>query len=446
MTLYRDDIQETIAYANTTLSKSKVVTEELIRIREEALHRLNIKNSDVVKVEDVIFDSPVFINHDRLMIKDEFTGRKRHIDFLDEQIVVTEQLKTRLRAKSLIQDEINPESTQQNLQRLNSFDYISTIEQFKTIKFSAFNVKDQIKARDQFKTIAHFKQKIAESLITQDLYVSLKLRAKTYEQIVYKDIFDTKKIARSFVNEAIKVKDGGITRYSDFVHDQIQFSEKYLSRLRVFEKVIKTVEINETIQQKRKAKQWVTESLTLNELSQNKALAKQWLNDLIFAEEETLKDKQFSHAWTTNVDSWAMSRYQDYGFSELVVIDGVLFGVGEDGIYRLDAIAQVDAQMVTGQLDLGQGQLTHPLGAYIEYELSGSSRKFEVGVTTTQSGSKHTYYYLLPSEKSNYLTNGRVQFGRGLRGRHFSFEINISGEHCYINDFSIDLTPTKRRI
>lgn len=446
MTLYRDDIQETIAYSNTTLSKSKAVTEELIRIREDALHRLNIKNAEMVKVEDTIIDSSIIINHERLVIGDEVTGRKRHIDFLDEQIVVTEKLKTRLRAKTLIQDEINPESTQQNLQRLNTFEYISTIEQFKTIKFSAFNVIDQLKARDQFKSIAHFKQKIAESLITQDLYSSLKLRAKTYEKIVYKDKFDTKKIARSFINEAIKVKDGGITRYSDFIYDQIQFSEKYLSRLRVFEKVIETVEINENIQQKRKAKQWVTENLTLNELSQNKALAKQWLNDLIFVEDETLKDKQFGHAWTANVDTWAMSRYQDYAFSELVVLDGVLFGVGEDGVYRLDANAPIDAQMVTGQMDLGQGQLIHPLGAYIEYELSGNSKKFEVGVSTTQSGTKQTYFYLLPTEKADYLTNGRVLFGRGLRGRHFSFDIKISGEHCYINDLSIDLAATKRRV
>ncbi|WP_151803690.1 hypothetical protein [Acinetobacter bereziniae] len=446
MTIYRDDIQETIVHSNSTKGKSKTTTDEIVRIQEDALYRLSVLSGDVVSLTDEFVDSFIFPLKDQINVVDQFTGRKRHIDFLYEQIGVTEQLKTRLRAKSLIQDEINSESTQQNLQRLNTFDYFSTIELFKTIKFSAFNIKDQLKARDQFKNIAHFKQKIAESLITQDLYSSLKLRAKTYEQIVYKDIFDTKKIARSFINEAIKVKDGGITRYCDFINDQIQLSEKYLSRLRVFEKVIETVEINKTIQQKRKSKQWVTESLTLNELSQNKALAKQWLNDLIFVEDETLKDKQFSHAWTANVDSWAMSRYQDYGFSELVVLDGVLFGVGEDGIYRLDAIAQVDAQMVTGQLDLGQGQLTHPLGAYIEYELSGSSRKFEVGVSTTQSGTKQTYFYLLPTEKADYLTNGRVLFGRGLRGRHFSFDIRISGEHCHINDLSIDLAATKRRV
>jgi len=115
-------------------------------------------------------------------------------------------------------------------------------------------------------------------------------------------------------------------------------------------------------------------------------------------------------------------------------------------VYRLDANSFVDAKLTTGQLDLGQGQLVHPLGAYLEYELSGSSKKFEISVSTTQSGTKQTYTYNLPTEPSNYLTNGRVLFGRGLRGRHFSFEIKIGGLYGYINDFSIDIAATKRRV
>lgn len=95
---------------------------------------------------------------------------------------------------------------------------------------------------------------------------------------------------------------------------------------------------------------------------------------------------------------------------------------------------------------LKQTSIVHPLGAYLEYELSGNTRKLEIGVSTTQSGTKQTYYYVLPTEKSDDLTNGRVLFGRGLRGRHFAFEIKISGEQGYINDLNIDLSATKRRV
>ena len=182
------------------------------------------------------------------------------------------------------------------------------------------------------------------------------------------------------------------------------------------------------------------------DFNQGKNIAKQLINDLVFIEDDYSKEKQYGYAWTANVDTWAMSRYQDYSFSELVVIDGVLYGVADDGVYRLDANTFVDAKLTTGQLDLGQGSLVHPLGAYLEYELSGNTRKFEIDVSTTQSGTKQTYTYNLPTEPSNYLTNGRVLFGRGLRGRHFSFEIKIGGLYGYINDFSIDIAATKRRV
>ena len=88
----------------------------------------------------------------------------------------------------------------------------------------------------------------------------------------------------------------------------------------------------------------------------------------------------------------------------------------------------------------------HPIAAYMEYELSGVNKSLQVGVSTTQSGTQQTYFYPLANEVANHLTNGRVLFGRGLRGRHFAFVFNISAESGYINDLSIDMTATKRRV
>ena len=237
-----------------------------------------------------------------------------------------------------------------------------------------------------------------------------------------------------------------VARYSDFITDNVLYAEQYTQRIEAKQRVIDTININELLKQQRKIRQSIYESLGIVELNRGKNIAKQLLNDLVFIEDDYSREKQYGYAWTANVDTWAMSRYQDYSFSELVVIDGVLYGVSEDGVYQLDAKELIEAKLVTGQLDLGQGQLVHPLGAYLEYELSGNTRKLEIGVSTTQSGTKQTYYYLLPIEKADYLTNGRVLFGRGLRGRHFAFEIKISDEHGYINDLSIDMTATKRRV
>lgn len=149
-------------------------------------------------------------------------------------------------------------------------------------------------------------------------------------------------------------------------------------------------------------------------------------------------------AWTANADTWAMSRYAPYSFTGLAVIDGVAYGMAADGVYALNADEEIIAgSLRTGKLDIGKGGLVHPLAAYLEYELDGVA---ELDVTTTQSGQAETYTYALPAEAANELTNGRFTFGRGLRGRHFSFSLRMTGTHGYINDLSVNTAPTKRRV
>jgi len=319
-------------------------------------------------------------------------------------------------------------------------------ENLNTKKYSLSKLNEALKIKESFKVTARFKDSIADNLDILDVSLKSKLRAFTKENVIYQENYRLKKISRSVITETLKAQGSCVARYSDFIEDHVTYSEQYTQRIKAKQRVIDTINVNELLKQQRKSRQRINETLIAFDVNQGKNIAKQFVNDLVFIEDDYSKEKQYGYAWTANVDTWAMSRYQDYGFSELVVIDGVLYGVGEDGVYRLDANAFVDAKLTTGQLDLGQGGLVHPLGAYLEYELSGSSRKLEIGVSTTQSGAKQTYTYNLPAEPSNYLTNGRVLFGRGLRGRHFAFEIKISGEHGYINDLSIDMTATKRRV
>lgn len=446
MTLYRDDIQETIAYSNNTIGKSKAVTEELIRIKEDSLYRLSVLSGDVVLVKDELVDSAIFPVKDEIKVIDHFTGRKRHIDFIHDQIIVSDNFKNRLRAKSLIQDKISPTSAQKDKQRNINIERLLIAENHNTKKYSLSKLNEALNIKENFKTIARFKDSITDDLDILDASLKSKLRAFTNERIIYQENYKLKKLSRSVITEILKAQDSCVTRYSDFVVDHITYSEQYTQRIKAKQRVIDTINIIELLQQQRKSQEKINETLMAFDFNQGKNIAKQFVNDLVFIEDDSSKEKQYGYAWTANVDTWAMSRYQDYGFSELAVINGVLYGVAEDGVYQLDAKELIEAKLVTGQLDLGQGQLVHPLGAYLEYELSGNTRKLEIGVSTTQSGTKQTYYYLLPTEKADYLTNGRILFGRGLRGRHFSFEVKISGEHGYINDLDIDISATKRRV
>ena len=446
MTLYRDDIQETIAYSNNTIGKSKAVTEELIRIKEDALYRLSVLSGDVVLITDELVDSAIFPAKDEVNVTDHFTGRKRHIDFIHDQIIVSDCFKNRLRAKSLIQDNISSTSTQKDTQRNINIERLFITEKLNSKKHSLSKLNEALKIKENFKGTARFKDAMTDVLAILDTSLKSKLRAFTNEHITYQENYRLKKRSRSVITETLKAQDSCVTRYSDFVVDHVAYPEQYTQRIRAKQRVVDTININEILQQKRKSQEKINETLMAFDFNQGKNIAKQFVNDLVFIEDDYSKHKQYGYAWTANVDTWAMSRYQDYGFSELAVINGVLYGVAEDGVHQLDAKAFIEAKLVIGQLDLGQGQLVHPLGAYLEYELSGNTRKLEIGVSTTQSGTKQTYYYVLPTEKSDDLTNGRVLFGRGLRGRHFAFEIKISGEQGYINDLNIDLSATKRRV
>lgn len=446
MTLYRDDIQETIAYSNNTIGKSKAITEELIRIREDSLHRLTVFSGNIVIVSDELIDSAIFPVKDTVNVIDQFTGRKRHVDFIYDEIIVSDNFKNRLRARSLIQDNISSTSTQKDKLRNLNIERLLIVENINTKKYSLSQLNEFLKVKDAFRATAHLKDLISDGIDIYDASLKFKLRAFTNEHIVYQDDYRLRKIARSTITETLKAQGSCVARYSDYIVDQIHCSEQFTQRKIVKQRVIDTIHVAEVLKLQRKSKDSIYEVLNPSDFSLGKNFAKQLINDLIFIEEDSSKEKQYGNAWTANVDTWAMSRYQDYGFSELSVIDGVLYGVTDDGLYKLDAKESIDAKLVTGQLDLGQGSLIHPLGAYLEYELSGNSKKLEIGVGTTQSGNKQTYYYLLPIEKADYMTNGRILFGRGLRGRHFSFEVKISGEHCYINDLSIDFAATKRRV
>ena len=446
MTLYRDDIQETIAYSNNTIGKSKAVTEEVIRIREDSLYRLSVLSGDVVLITDELVDSAIFPVKDEINVTDHFTGRKHHVDFIHDQIIVSDSFKNRLRAKSLIQDNISSTSAQKDKQRNINVERLLINESLNNKKYSLSKLNEALKIKENFKATARFKDSMTDVLDVLDASLKSKLRAFTNELIIYQENYRLKKISRSVITETLKAQDSCVTRYSDFIEDHVTYSEQYSQRIKAKQRVVDTININELLKQQRKSQEKINETLMAFDFNQGKNIAKQLVNDLVFIEDDYSKEKQYGYAWTANVDTWAMSRYQDYGFSELAVINGVLYGVSEDGVYQLDAKELIEAKLVTGQLDLGQGQLVHPLGAYLEYELSGNTRKLEIGVSTTQSGNKQTYYYLLPTEKADYLTNGRVLFGRGLRGRHFAFEIKISGEHGYINDLNIDVSATKRRV
>ena len=148
--------------------------------------------------------------------------------------------------------------------------------------------------------------------------------------------------------------------------------------------------------------------------------------------------------WTAPTGNWAMSRYAPASAEQLAVIDGVVHAVTADGVYALNGDTEViTAEVTTGLLDMGQGNLALLDAAYVEYELSGAA---QMTVGQSQTGQLLRWSYTLPPELAGTLTNGRFKFGRGLRGRHFSFTLRLDGKQGYINDWQTLFAKSQRRI
>lgn len=150
--------------------------------------------------------------------------------------------------------------------------------------------------------------------------------------------------------------------------------------------------------------------------------------------------------WTANTDNWAVSRYAPRDVCALAVVDGTVWGLADDGVFALDG----DDELISGCLKMGLvdclgGGLQHPVASYVAYSREDDA-VVDLAVTMPQSGRDERFVYRLARERADSLTTGRFVLGRGLRGRHFGFELLLQGKSVFVNDWTVDCVPTKRRV
>lgn len=190
----------------------------------------------------------------------------------------------------------------------------------------------------------------------------------------------------------------------------------------------------------------VTDAAQITDAATGTLYGVQQVTDSAQITDSFIVDAGSGQIWVANTDTrgWAMSRYL-ISADGVAVIDGVAYLTTPDGVFALDGTdEEITAYAQTGRVDVTEGTLGTPVSLYLEYELDGS---LDVGVTQYQRGlSGERYEYQLPGEPADCLTNGRVMFGKGLRGRHFTFDLTLTGQQAYINDMSVLVAQGKRRI
>lgn len=461
MSNYRDDNQDTAIASNKTFGGLHAVVDEVLRLSDALLFGIAITLSSSALASDEVIDSSIQVLHDSAFISEQVTDTNAVSNLHTDSAKMSEQYQHGLLAvqsdsatandellsgstRSITTDsaQVSDSTTSQRIvshlitDSARATDVITAIE--RDLIIDSLVIADS--ATDKIQAV----QLINDSAGVTDSAIGSIATLITDSAFAYGKPF-TQRNVTSFVADSTPINDQLLFNRADIITDDIAISDITTGKFGATGTLIDTAAISDEVLDSIIQNAVIMDSIAITDEVIDKLDAMVLIIDGAVIEDSVLSSGGAQgQAWTANVDSWAMSRYNPYNYNRLVVINGVLYGEADDGIYRLDQeVDAVTAIVKTGKMDLGRGAITHPSYAYLEYELAGQA---SMTVHTTQKGIEQQYTYILPSEVAGELTNGRFIFGRGLRGRHFSFELIMIGTHGHVNDLSIEHTPTSRRV
>jgi len=152
--------------------------------------------------------------------------------------------------------------------------------------------------------------------------------------------------------------------------------------------------------------------------------------------------------WTANTDTWAMSRYTDLPMNSLAVIDGVLYGAGDAGLFRLegenDFGLPINAHVRTGKQALTGEQTATMRTVYAGATTDG---RLQLTVDAAPKGVPVFYTYDFEPRLAEDLAPQRAKLGRGLKSRYWQATIgNKAGADFTIDSVSVLDSAGQRRV
>lgn len=445
MSNYRDDTQETMVASSFAFAK--VVTGEVEFIKITDTIRSTIINSfeDCLSITDEVQSVRLNLIEDSLSIKDEVKTTVTLRNTINDSVKIADASYQRIKAlesaeSCSIEDSLSHKVIQVVTDTLTAGDVIQGVLNAKAFIHERFKVKDAVLNKKTDTSIIEDRLSATDSI--QD-----KIRGLTTDALAVIDQVIAGVKTQQNITDSLKVEDTLIFKITETISDSFTVLDLIPTAAHFKDVISDSLRIQDQFIDRPRNIDLVTDFLKVLSENQGFKLAKGQISDTVFIEDDVLDNHQSDIAWTSSTDNWSMSRYVGFKYKQLAVINDNLYGVTDQGIELLEYGSQeIEAKMTTAMLDLGAGSLVHPLAMYLEYSLSGVNKSLDVTVGTTQTGNKNTYNYKLSVEKADHLTNGRILFGRGLRGRHFDFSVNMTATAAYINDINIDIAQTKRRV
>lgn len=441
MSNYRDDTQETIVLSSSAFSKVTSGDVENFGFTEQIFSKVRQNLEDILQLADSEFSRRIGQLDADVGFSDQVLHTVRKFQLIEESFVLADH--TVVKHRDLVTEDLGLGEKQSANYKTLHIEPFQLNEATITYKMAYQGVSDSIKLRDSVNSLSRLTDTVEESF-TLGVTVREKLKALLVDTLVLGQQLEQHNLIQSQVMESFKFRDTAIQIKRDLVQELFSIADEYQKVSQTIDLIVESLIFAEQVTDQRTVRQVAESILTLMDSSTGLKRGFSQIQDLLILEDDYHDGRDIVGAWTATADGWNMSRYQDYPYEELIVIEGRLYGVTANGVEELKQGSRViSAQIKTAKLDIGAGALVHPESMILEYSLIGN---LSVDVGTTQTGQLQKFNYVLKKEPSDYLTNGRVVFGRGLRGRHFDFTVNVEGSTAYINDMVVNIAKTKRRI
>lgn len=277
---------------------------------------------------------------------------------------------------------------------------------------------------------------------------SYSLTAFTVNNVQIDSVIQQSVLALDDITTSAKVSDKSIVVFKSNVTQAIVTETHVTGRLHAINNITSTVAANTVIQLETQNQSTLTATAQVSSDNTGKLYARNFITSTAQVETGQPSNNGYvGQAWTVNTENWALSRYEPYTFEHLAVIDGVAYGCNDDGVFRLDAQSEsISAKIKTAMLDMSGKEIVHPVAVYFNHEMAPNAKGTRLEMATFQRGTLQSYSYPLNAGRAESYRTGRFVLGRGLRSRHFSLTLTVAATTGTINDITVDVAATARRM
>jgi len=154
-------------------------------------------------------------------------------------------------------------------------------------------------------------------------------------------------------------------------------------------------------------------------------------------------------AYVVNLNTAAVTTYDNYNFNSFAEMDGKFYGMSDDGLYELtggtDNGTNIEASIKLGTSDLSTDTVASELLKRLPAVYLGCSVEGDLLLRVTANGTTNSY--TLKDANTNSLHTGRMLLGKGVLARYWDFElVNVNGADFTLESMTLLPQAVVRRI